>query len=79
MAFADRLLLNKCDLVPDEEELKKVEARLRSINKFAPILRSTNSEVDVGVGESPGFPGFWRAGRLSGRHTVDETQFLMHF
>ena len=47
VAFADRLLVNKCDLVPDEADLQRVEGRLRAINKFAPIVRSTNSEVDV--------------------------------
>jgi len=47
VAFADRLLLNKCDLVPEEAELKAVEGRLRDINKFAPILRSTNAKVSA--------------------------------
>ena len=46
MAFADRLLLNKCDLVT-EEELTRVEARLKEINKFAPILRTTKAEVSA--------------------------------
>ena len=54
VAFADRLILNKCDLVPKEEDLKAVETRLRSINKFAPIVRSTKSEVSpdqvLGIG-----------------------------
>ena len=47
VAFADRLLLNKTDLVPDEAELEKIEARLRSLNKFAPIVRSEYSKVSV--------------------------------
>merc|ERR1712159_731299 len=42
VAFADRLLVNKCDLV-DEEYLSIVEARLREINSDAPFTRSTNS------------------------------------
>merc|ERR1712216_272342 len=46
VAFADRLLLNKTDLV-NEEDLKRVEARLSSINKFAPIRRCQQSKVDV--------------------------------
>merc|ERR1712137_186758 len=46
VAFADRILLNKTDLVT-EEELVRVEARLRTINKFAPIQRSTQSQVSV--------------------------------
>jgi len=47
VAFADRLILNKCDLVPEEAELKKVEERLRAINKFAPIVRSTQAVVSA--------------------------------
>jgi len=45
VAFADRLLLNKIDLVTDEAELAKVEAKLREINKYAPIMRCQNSTV----------------------------------
>merc|ERR1711874_525349 len=47
IAFADRILLNKCDLV-DEATLKQVEERIRAINKPVPIKRTTNSEVDMG-------------------------------
>merc|ERR1711972_88772 len=47
VAFADRILLNKCDLVDGEEELKEVERRLRMINKTVPIKRTENSEVDM--------------------------------
>ena len=54
LAFADRVLLNKVDLVPEEEELAKIEARIRTINPEAPIMRCTNSRVDwksvIGVG-----------------------------
>ena len=46
VAFADRLLVNKIDLV-SEEDLKRVEARLKTINAFAPILRSQQSQVSV--------------------------------
>lgn len=46
VAFADRMILNKVDLV-DEDALEKVENRLRSINAFAPIQRSTQSDVSV--------------------------------
>ena len=46
VAFADRLILNKTDLV-DEAELKAVEARLRAINKFAPIHRCSQANVSV--------------------------------
>ena len=46
LAFADRVLLNKCDLVPDDAELAKIEERIRTINPQVPIQRCTNSEVD---------------------------------
>ncbi|CAJ1450880.1 unnamed protein product, partial [Effrenium voratum] len=78
LAFADRIILNKCDLVggtartvveerqqcqdvegsqpvegestlkaeEKEEALKKLEARIRSINKAAPIIRAEFSRVD---------------------------------
>eukprot|EP00945_MAST-04E_sp_MAST-4E-sp1_P004047 g4047.t1 len=46
VAFADRLLVNKVDLVTDEE-LRRVEARLKTINAFAPIVRSQQSRVSV--------------------------------
>merc|ERR1719263_1756413 len=46
VAFADRLLLNKIDLVT-EEDLKRVEARLTSINSFAPIVRCQKSQVSA--------------------------------
>ena len=46
VAFADRLVLNKTDLVT-EEELVAVEQRLRSINKFAPVVRCEHSKVSV--------------------------------
>ena len=47
VAFADRILLNKCDLVPEEADLARIEERLRAINAFAPIRRCTRSEVSV--------------------------------
>lgn len=46
VAFADRMLLNKTDLV-SEEDLARVESRLKSINSFAPIQRSCQSKVNV--------------------------------
>ena len=39
LAFADRVMLNKIDLVTDDE-LKEVESRIKSINAFAPIYLS---------------------------------------
>lgn len=47
VAFADRILLNKVDLVPDAAELASIEARLRSINKFAEIKHCEKSNVDI--------------------------------
>merc|ERR1719310_2060346 len=44
VAFADRMLLNKIDLVT-EADLVRVEKRLRDINAFAPILRCQQSSV----------------------------------
>jgi G3E family GTPase len=46
VAFADRMLLNKTDLV-SHEELKRVEKRLRGINAFAPIFKTCQSRIDV--------------------------------
>lgn len=46
IAFADRILLNKCDLA-SEEELQEVERRIRMINEKVPIRRTTNSSVDM--------------------------------
>ena len=45
LAFADRIMLNKIDLV-NEEELKEVELRIKSINNHAPIYRTQNSLID---------------------------------
>jgi len=47
IAFADRILLNKCDLVDSEEELAEVERRIHAINAGVPIRRTTNSQVDM--------------------------------
>jgi len=46
VAFADRLLLNKTDLVT-EDDLTRVEARLKGINSAAQILRCSQSNVSV--------------------------------
>eukprot|EP00960_Hanusia_phi_P056708 763350-Hanusia_phi.AAC.2 len=46
IAFADRILLNKIDLVT-ESEVEAVEGRLREINGVAPIYRTRNSEIDL--------------------------------
>jgi G3E family GTPase len=46
LAYADRVLLNKVDLVPGEEELKMIEAEIRKINPEVSILRCEKSRVD---------------------------------
>ena len=45
LAFADRIMLNKIDLV-SEKELGEVENRIKSINRFAPIYHTENSIID---------------------------------
>ena len=44
VAFADRLLLNKTDLV-SADDLDRIEARLRGINLVAPVLRGMQSNA----------------------------------
>merc|ERR1740116_770676 len=46
LAFADRILLNKTDLV-EEKELPELESRLRKINPNAPIQRCQQSKVGI--------------------------------
>ena len=53
LAFADRILLNKIDLIENDDtikdkeaELKKLELRIRNINSQAPIFRCTQSKID---------------------------------
>ena len=45
IAFADRIMLNKIDLV-SEEELNDVESKIKSINRFAPMYHTENSIID---------------------------------
>ena len=45
LAFADRIMLNKIDLV-SEDELNAVEEKIKSINAFAPIFETQNSIID---------------------------------
>merc|ERR1719350_389384 len=47
IAFADRILLNKTDLVDSEAELEEIEKRIHAINEKVSIRRTTNSEVDM--------------------------------
>ncbi|WP_395153899.1 CobW family GTP-binding protein [Ilumatobacter sp.] len=46
LAFADRIVLNKTDLV-DDAQLAEVERRIREINSFAPIVHTTHGKVDL--------------------------------
>ena len=46
VAFADRILINKTDLV-SEEDLVRIEARIKSMNSHAPLQRCTKAEVAV--------------------------------
>jgi G3E family GTPase len=46
VAFADRIILNKTDLV-DEAELAAVERRLRKLNPLAPITRAERANVPL--------------------------------
>ena len=47
LAFADKILLNKIDLVTEQEKADVV-ARIREINKFAEIIETERSAADVG-------------------------------
>jgi G3E family GTPase len=53
LAFADRILLNKIDLV-SQERIEEVESTIKSINGFAPIYQTENSIIDpaelIGIG-----------------------------
>jgi G3E family GTPase len=47
LAFADRIILNKCDLV-SEAELAELERRIRLVNAMSPVIRSQRSAVPIG-------------------------------
>ena len=46
IAFADVLLLNKCDLV-SEADLVSLENRIRDVNALAVIHRTTRADIDI--------------------------------
>jgi G3E family GTPase len=46
VAFADKILLNKIDLVKEEEKVA-LEERIRSINKFASIIETERSRAPL--------------------------------
>lgn len=45
LAFADRIMLNKIDLV-SEDEIQEVEKKIKLINAFAPIYHTEKSVID---------------------------------
>jgi G3E family GTPase len=47
LAFADRIVLNKIDLAAGEAALVMVEDRIRAINAYAPIVRTSFGHVDL--------------------------------
>lgn len=46
IAFADKVLLNKTDLVPDAKELDQIEAEIKKLNPAAAICRTQYSKLD---------------------------------
>lgn len=46
VAFADKILLNKTDLVSEEEKLALI-GKIRGINAYCEIIETTHSKVDV--------------------------------
>ena len=53
LAFADRILLNKIDLIENDKDIKDkeahlnmIEARIKAINGVAPILRCKQSQIE---------------------------------
>ena len=46
VAFADKIILNKIDLAPDDAYLDQIEKELRAINPIAPFLRTKHSEIE---------------------------------
>ncbi|POM66399.1 Cobalamin synthesis protein [Phytophthora palmivora] len=48
LAYADRILLNKGDLVPDEEQRRSIEHKATQINGMASIRWTERSRVDLG-------------------------------
>jgi G3E family GTPase len=48
IAFADRILLNKVDLVPSSE-IEELKNRIQALNEFAPIYPCEKAEVDIKV------------------------------
>eukprot|EP00898_Chlorokybus_atmophyticus_P002495 jgi/Chlat1/3246/Chrsp22S03433 len=47
IAFADRLILNKTDLINDSARLDNLERKIKTINGLARLKRAVKSDVDV--------------------------------
>lgn len=47
IAYADILMLNKMDLVPEEKEIAKVVKEIKEINNVANIYKTIKSEIDL--------------------------------
>lgn len=47
VVFADKIILNKTDLVENEDELKTIETCLKKLNPHAPILRCKYSSIEA--------------------------------
>ena len=45
VAFADKIILNKIDLAPNDAYLDQIEKELRAINPTAPFLRTKQSQI----------------------------------
>lgn len=54
LAFADRIVLNKLDLVPEQKDVDAIMARIRTLNPLAEIIPTSQSIVDptrlMGIG-----------------------------
>ena len=46
VCFADKILLNKIDLVTDEQQLAAIEKKIRGLNPTATIQRTSHSKID---------------------------------
>ena len=69
IAFADRILLNKLDLIPEptkDEYLQHLTSRIRSINSIAPIQMTTFSKI-------PDLDWIFQAAQSSSIHTTTTT------
>ena len=45
LAFADRVILNKMDLMPDRAAVDAIKARIRALNPVAEIIEATHADV----------------------------------